>query len=306
MDDGDDDDGDDDDGDGDFNLTMKGNLSVLPSDATNTMIDSSNDVSRFQFLTVHLNILKALYLDESRVGHDDHKHIDTSQQDQHPQSTTGSTSGVRQNVQPLLDTSNVWDHIQSFMMYQRESLLQIQQRIEHISNIRQAALKYCHATSSSTVTDSVISTNQSHNDRKGTVAHQNLQPSIPVVPIPSSSSLHKSRNDSFRIIANIIGYQSKVVQQQKQVPSLVVLQQLLQEVTKRIASLQKAIDTKPGQLLPLKNNNHGVQWNVEDFTTTIPKSSPTIGDDRSHRTELQYKIHLWSLLAHDLKQVLKD
>jgi hypothetical protein len=192
------------------------------------------------------------------------------------------------------------------MMYQRESLLQIQQRIENISNIHQAAVKYCHTTSSSTVTDSVISTNQSHHDRKGTVAHQNLQTSIPVVPIPSSSSLHKSRNDSFRIIANIIGYQSKVVQQQKQVPSLVVLQQLLQEVTKRIASLQKAIDTKPGQLPPLKNNNHGVQWNVEDFTTTIPKSSPTIGDDRSHRTELQYKIHLWSLLAHDLKEVLKD
>jgi hypothetical protein len=251
--------------------------------------NKSNTESRIRFLTVHFNVLQALYRDKCHTKcNSDHSDIVTGNY----QSTTSNSNG-EEGPTPALDVdTNIWDHIQSFMMYQRESLLQIHQQVEHMSNIHQAALEYCHTPSSATVvTDSI---NHSNNGTEVNLDHFTSNPKA----VPLSSTHKPPTNDSFGIIANIIGYQSKVIQQQKQVPSLVTLQQLQEEVTKRIASLQ-LIYNKQCELLSFQST-------LDLTTTAVPKQSPTIGAHRSYRTELQYKIHLWSLLAHDLREVLRN
>ena len=275
---------------------------VVPNDTTtNTIVAKSNVESRIQFLTVHFKILQALYKDKSLTDYDD-LHLDTCSQ-HYPQSNSTTNSNTT-----IIDATNIWYHIQSFMMHQRESLLQIQQRIEHISNIHHAALEYC-PTKSTTVNSKTALNNPRH-DVKAKEANQKHFLSNPVVS-SSSSSRRKSTNDSFRIIANMIGQQSTMIQQQKQVPTINVLQQLLQEVTKRIASLQEIYIKqcqRPASIqatsFQIYDHKPVVQGN-EDLTV-VSKRLPTIDEDRSYRTELQYKIHLWSLLAHDLKEVLRN
>ena len=264
---------------------------------TNSMLTTvSNTESHIQFLMVHFNILKALYRD------DDH----TENSDNHLEIKLGTPSGEypKRNIgvvdAPVVNAANIWNHIQSFIMYQRESLLHVQQQIDHVSNIHQAALEYCRT--STDATNSVATMNNRNNT--------NYIPERDHSHRKSTSSMHTVTNDSFRIIANIIGQQSKMIQQQKQVPSIAVLQQLLQVVTKRIESLQVAytkIYQQPqhSAKLPVTTsfiNDH----NDHKDMTAVPKRSRTMYNERSYRTELQYKMHLWSLLAHDLKEVLRS
>jgi hypothetical protein len=278
-------------------------LTAVLGNATNSFVASSNaESSRIQFLTVHFNILRALYRDNSQTDNDD-DHLDSTKWTLPPPPSTNA--GVEDA--PMVNTANIWYHIQSFMMYQRESLLQIQQRIEHTSDLHQAALEYCDSPTTAVTTNSTIAMSKSIIEEKGNQTDQNhFKSSNHIV---SSNSSQKPTNHSFRIIANIIGQQSKIIRQQKQVPSIGVLQKLLQEVARRIASLQ-AIYTKQCQgqgsisAKSFQINDHKVQDNED--STAEQKRSPTVCCERSYRMELQYKMHLWSLLAYDLKEVLRN
>ncbi len=266
-----------------------------------SLLTDSNSTAKIQFQTVHFNILRALYQDNNSEmdfdtddpsllnRKDDDLMKDTKQQRSSSQQQTHSSTNIRGDGTPIdLNHTTIWDHIQSFMMHHRESLLHIQHRIERASHLHEAALEYCHTMA--TTADA------------------------PAAATAAAAAGTATTNDSFRIIANIIGSQSKMIQAQKQVPS--VLLPLREEVTKRIETLQ-ARYTKLCQQQSSMANNYFVnaykpQEGEDDehtTTTTVSKGfrpSSTIRNDPSNRTELQYKIQLWSLLLHDLTEVLRN
>lgn len=275
-------------------------LAMIPNDDSNTLLwSNSHSESRIQFLTVHFNLLQALYNHESmHAAQDDSLSLLSRKSDDTlntKRQNTSHESPFTNMETPIWNDTNIWRPIQSFMIHQRELLLQVRQRIEHISNLHQAALECCSPTTPTEVVDNATSSSNP----------------VVVKVVVSSSLKTSSTNDSFRIIANIIGQQSKVIQQQKHLPSIMALQQLLQEVTRRITSLQAIYDAKQFQPPPppptyvIKNHNDRDNDEEHDRAKGF-KPSSTIYNERSYRTELHYKIQLWSLLAHDLKEVLRS
>ena len=281
---------------------------AVPNDNTSTFLSSdTHSESRIQFFMVHFNILQALYRKESPNASDpsllprhndvtddddadveDEPHSPQQQQQQQQQCDLQSPINFHSNKNdsvPMImwNSNNLWLHIRSFMMHQREFLLHIQQRIEYISHLHEAALECCPNTTTTTPR----STTPHHHD-------------------PTTTN-----DSSFRIIANLIGQHSKTIRQQKQVPSIVMIQQLLHEVIRRIESLRADADAmddtkRPSYLI----QNHNGRENEERGNSTTPKGFQTSlrsqYDDRSYRMEIRYKIQLWSLLAHDLKEVLRN
>ena len=259
----------------DDNADDNRNMSKVPSGnsghCNTSLLTDSNSTSKIQFQTVHFNILRALYQDKNSER-DDLIEDTKQQQRSSSQQQTRSSSPID------LNHTTIWDHIQSFMMHHRESLLHIQHRIERVSHLHEAALEYCPTTAT------------------------------------TAAARTATTNDSFRIIANIIGSQSKIIRAQKQVPS--VLLPLQEEVTKRIETLQAKYTELCQHPSSMATNYfihaHKLQEGEDDehtTTTTVAKGFrplPTVRNDPSNRAELQYKIQLWSLLLHDLTEVLRN
>ena len=261
-----------------------------------SLLSDSNTESRIQFLKVHFDIVQAMYHKNNNPT-EENNDCSPSLLSRKSDDPLGDTEHQRNNFHqplqknseednvPIWDDTNIWSHIQSFLTHQRELLLQIQHRIDHISKLHQASLECCSVTTTATVIDNGTGHDASF-----------------------SSLIKTSTNDSsFRIIANIIGQQSKVIKQQKHVPSIVVLQQLLHEVTRRIEELQdvSAKQFQQKQIYFIENRKD-MDIEKQNRTAIPPKRSSTTCNDSSYRTEIQYKIQLWSLLAHDLKEVLRD
>ena len=267
------------------NRTMM-NVPIGISGHCNTsLLTDSNSTSKIQFQTVHFNILRALYQDKNSERDDDsdlpslrNRKDDDLIEDTKQQQRSSSQQQTRSSSPIDLNHTTIWDHIQSFMRHHRETLLHIQHRIERVSHLHEAALEYCPTTAT------------------------------------TAAARTATTNDSFRIIANIIGSQSKIIRAQKQVPS--VLLPLQEEVTKRIETLQAKYTELCQHPSSMATNYfihaHKLQEGEDDehtTTTTVAKGFrplPTVRNDPSNRAELQYKIQLWSLLLHDLTEVLRN
>jgi hypothetical protein len=289
----------------------------------------------FLFLMVHFKVLRALYDKQTKKGRrsNDDVHLDD---DRNYNSTEAADNNTRMDIESDMDDDS-WEQIQCFLD-QRLSLLQTQQRMVQLRKIHTESIRYGGGCSNGTTDDDDDNWNKSTRNINAklpavSVQSEKSRNSHPMhqynVTHPKSTQ-NASSVSSFRMISNIIGqhrYKSisvaptgiNVNNDSKKI-TMTAMQQLRHTVQTRIQSLQSIQEQTQQSMYErtiqsLLNMTTPIKLQRYSAAAVVPTTKQSLSmqqqhphilySDRSYQIELQYKIQLWSLLSHDLNEVLK-